>query len=110
MSIASLINPYSGAFAFDHDQLHRTMLAAGPPGAITAILDPLVNVNVPAGQWNTDHAALHADFASAFPAITWPSVAEIADIDLEQGSAVEFWAFKNKNLHDLALTQLPQSG
>lgn len=109
MSIASLISPYNEGFTFDHDQLHRRMRAAQASGALTAILDPLQTVNLPAGPWNLNHAQLHQDFALAFPAILWPSTSAIADVDLVTG-ADEFWAFQNRNLHNMALTQLTPSG
>ena len=109
MSIATLLNIADPTFSWEHDQMHRTMLAAeGNSSALTAILDPITDIEVPAGSWNSDHAQAHADFATAFPAIYWPSTAPIVDINLAQGPT-EFWAFQNKNLHDLSESTLALS-
>jgi hypothetical protein len=105
VSVATLIKPDDPSFAFEHDQFHRQMLRAIPSSAVTPILDPIIGANVPAGNWNTDHTRAHADFASAFPGIYWPSTAVLSDIDLG-AEGTPFWAFTNRQLHDLALTAL----
>jgi hypothetical protein len=105
MTIATLLNINDPNFAFDHDRLHRTMTAALPPG-FTALLDLIQAATVPAGWWNTNHAQAHADFASAFPAINWPSKVAIADINLSTGPT-EWWALSNRTLHNIADTMLP---
>lgn len=107
MSVASLLNHNAPDYVFDHDQLHRTMIAAiGTSSVPTAVLDPLLDGGVPGGWWDAIHAEAHRDFATAFPAIYWPSTVSISDIDLSTGPT-EWWALNNKNLHDLANTVTP---
>lgn len=110
MAVSSLLEPDSLAFGFDHDQMHRRMAYALPNGpgfsGIPYLLDPIIGANVPFGYWNKNHAQAHSDFASANPAIFWPSTAPIVDIDLNSG-ATKFWAFSNRQLHNLANSALP---
>ena len=104
MTIATLINPSDPSFAFDHEQIHRNMYTSIPASGFSALpylLDPITDVQAPAGWWNTDHAQAHRDFASAFPAINWPSQVSIADIDLSNGPT-EWWAFANWQAHNIA--------
>lgn len=110
MSVATLLNPQDPWFAFDHDQMHRRMIGAqGSPGVFkTTILDPLSDPNVPAGFWNGDHSVAHANFASAFSAVYWPSTVHIVDISLTQETS-PWWELSNKSLHDLANSVLPIS-
>jgi hypothetical protein len=109
MAASSLLDIDSPGFEFDHDQMHRRMNDALPPGSGLAfqwMLDPVVNPQIPAGWWNTNHAQAHANFATAFQRIYWPSAAPIVDINLAQGPT-QFWAFQNWNLHNLANSVLP---
>jgi hypothetical protein len=105
MSIATLLHPNDPSFAFDHDQMHRNMYRSIPASVgfsgVPYQLDPLTDVSAPAGWWNSNHATAHRDFASAFPAITWPSFVSIADIDLSTGPTT-WWAFANWQAHNLA--------
>jgi hypothetical protein len=107
---ASLLNPGAAGFVFDHAQLHQNMYSAIPQSVgfsvVPYLLDPAIGVNIPAGTWNNNHAQAHADFASAFPAITLPSTVSINDINLTQGQDA-WWAFSNKMAHDIANTVLP---
>ena len=106
MAIASLLNPAGTSFAFDHNELHREMLAAAPISTSGASIDPMTDVQVPAGWWNSLHAQLHEDFAVSFPAILWQSVSPINDVALAQG-ADPWWDFGNMQLHNIARSVLP---
>lgn len=108
MPVASFLNAEAPDYWFDHEQSHRNMIQgiADSSTVTVALLDPVLDANVPAGWWDSFHAQLHRDFASAFPAVYWPSVVSIADIDLSSGPTA-WWAFSNKNLHDLANGVLP---
>lgn len=112
MSDASLLNQLADPnFDFDHDQMHRQMFTALPPGQYSAnpyMLDPVIGVAIPAGWWNFNHATAHGDFADAFPAITWPSEVSLVDINLSTGSRA-WWRLSNKLLHDIANTVLTPS-
>ncbi|HEX3524234.1 MAG TPA: hypothetical protein VHT52_19360 [Stellaceae bacterium] len=109
MSVASLLDPSGPSFAFDHMQIHQNMYQGTPASSgfsvLPYLLDPIGDVQVPAGWWNSDHAQAHSDFASAFPAIAWSSTVNINDINLSQGPDA-WWALSNKIAHDLANTQL----
>ena len=108
MSIATLLNLNDPNYAFDHDQMHRAMANATPPSGLFPILDPIQDINVPNGWWDVNHAQAHQDFASAFPAINWPSNVAITDVALSTGPS-EWWALSNRTLHNLANTVLPTS-
>lgn len=103
-------DPNSPGFAFDHDQLHRTMAAAqgSSVATINYLLDPLTDVSVPSGWWNSTHAQAHSDFATAFPGIYWPSQIAINDINLAQGPT-QWWQFSNWQAHNLANQALTPS-
>ena len=108
MSIATLLNSDDPHFAFDHDQMHRQMIAAqGSPGVYkSTILDPISDPATPAGFWNGDHTTAHQNFNLSFSSIYWPSTVHIVDIDLTQEHS-QWWELSNRSLHNLAATQLP---
>lgn len=106
MAISGLLDITSPGFEFDHDQLHRQMLYAQSPGAQTTLLDPMADINVPAGWFTTDHVIAHQQFANAFPAASGPSTVPINDINLNDGST-EIWALSNRVLHNIARSVLP---
>lgn len=99
-----MMNASDPSFAFDHNQLHYNMALALPAGStsIFPLLDPLSDIAVPSGYWNSDHAQLHSDFASEFQQIYWPSASAINDVNLAEGP-MQWWAFSNWQLHNLAI-------
>jgi hypothetical protein len=106
MALASLLTLPTNAraavgFVFDHDQEHRSMLAAldtqnGPP-----ILDPApIKLTGPrAGIWHINHQTSHDDFSVAI--FGYQSPHNMADATFADQSSLAWWTFVNHHEHYL---------
>lgn len=112
MSIASLIaspplddSAAQAAWAFELAMAHRTLLGAMAPldrfSAIPYFLDPMQDVHIPAGDWNTNRQQAQNDAATTLPSYYGAATRGFAapeiliDTDLTDPASLPWWSFQN---------------
>lgn len=111
MALASLLTlptnvRGAAGFVFDHDQEHRSMLAALDTRTRPPVLDPAPfhQTSERAGPWHNDHQIAHDNFNLAIFGNQLPQ--SMADATFADKSSLSWWTFVNHREHFL-INQIP---